>query len=123
MAFVRHNANPKNETNDCIIRSISHATGRHWQDVMKEMCSYATEMYLMPNDGRVVEEYMYNRNIFAYNVNEPMTVKEFAAQNPSGRFVVGVEDHALSIIDGDWYDLTDSADAKVLEYYKVQEGI
>lgn len=123
MSYIHHTANPKNETNDCIIRSIANATGRPWKDVMKELCDIAIDMYLMPNNSEVIDEYMYKRKIFVYPTDGNITVEQFAVENPSGRFVIGVKDHALSIIDGNWYDLVDSAKEKVLEYYKVEEGI
>lgn len=123
MAFIRHTANPKNETNDCIIRSIANATNRPWQDVMRELCDIAIEMYQMPNNGQVVDEYMYRRKIFVYTPDEKITVSQFAAKHPKGRYVIGVKDHGVSIIDGDWYDLVDSGNEEVLEYYKVEEGI
>lgn len=123
MAFVRFTANPKRETNDCIVRSIANATNRPWQDVMRELCNYAIEMYEMPNNSRVIEEYMYNRGIYVYPCNKSMTLVEFARHNPVGRYVVCLEDHAVSVIDGDWYDLHDSAHSEVVEYYKVEEDI
>ena len=123
MSYVHYTANPKNETNDCIIRSIACATNRPWQDVMREMCDIAIEKYLMPNDGAVVDEYMYRRKIFVYSPTNEITVAEFAKQNPTGRYVICVKDHGLSIVDGDYYDLTDSGKEKVIDYYEVKEGI
>lgn len=123
MAYIEHSANPKKRTNDCIVRSIANATGRPWQDVMRELCEIAVDMYLMPNNGEVVDEYMYKRKIFINYPKQPTTVEQFAKQNPKGRFVIGVKDHGVSIIDGDWYDLVDSAKEIVNEYYEVKEGI
>ena len=123
MSFVKFTANPKNETNDCIIRSIAKATDRPWQNVMKEMCDIAIEMYLMPNNSEVIEEYMYRRKKFVYSPSNPTTVQQFAAENPVGRFVICGEDHAIAIVDGDWYDLNDSANTKVVDFYHVEAGI
>lgn len=131
MAFVKHTANPKNETNDCIVRSIANATGRPWQDVMRELCDIAIELCLMPNDSEVVDEYMYRRQTYVYNPevtltmnkNGNVTVEEFASQNPDGRFVLCCQGHGVSLINGDWYDLTDCAKDVVVEYYKVKEEV
>ena len=123
MSFVKFTANPKNETNDCIIRSIAKATDRPWQDVMKEMCDIAIEMYLMPNNSEVIEEYMYRRKKFVYSPSNPTTVQQFAAEKPVGRFVICGEDHAIAIVDGDWYDLNDSANTMVVDFYHVEAGI
>ena len=56
MTYIRHTANPKNETNDCIVRSIANATNRPWQDVMRELCDIAIDMYQMPNNSGVIDE-------------------------------------------------------------------
>ena len=46
--FKRFTANPKNETNDCAIRSFANAEGKEWQQVAKEFFDIALEEYLMP---------------------------------------------------------------------------
>lgn len=122
MAFIEFTANPKKKrTNDCIVRSIANATNRPWADVMRELCDLAIEFCTMPNDGEVVDEYMYRRRWFADQPKTPTTVAQFAAEHPQGRFVIGVKDHGVSIIDGDWYDLVDSGRDLVVDYYEVKE--
>lgn len=124
MAFVEFTANPrKKRTNDCIVRSIANATGRPWADVLKELCEIGIELSNMPNAGEVVDEYMYRRKIFANQPSTKMTVAQFAKEHPVGRFVIGVPDHGVSMIDGDWYDLVDSGSADVVDFYEVKEGI
>lgn len=123
MPYVNFTANPKNETNDCAIRSIAKATGRPWQDVMREMCDIAIEMCLMPNDTKVIDEYMYKRKIFVYSPLERTTVSKFAQKNPEGAYVVCCEDHAVPIVDGTWYDLTDSKDSVIVDYYEVKPEV
>lgn len=118
--YVRHTANPQRETNDCAIRSIANATGRPWQNVMRELCDIAIEMYDMPNSTRVIDEYFYNRKIFANQPSQPTNVLQFASEHPSGRFVVCLTDHAISIIDGDYYDLVDSGKGEIVDYYEVK---
>ena len=55
--FKRFTANPKNETNDCAIRSFANAEGKEWQQVAKEFFDIALEEYLMPNDLWVATKY------------------------------------------------------------------
>ena len=120
--YKHFTANPKNETNDCIVRSIANATKTEWQTVMRELCDLAIEMYQMPNNGEVVDEYFYKKGIYCRAPKEPITVEQFCKQNPKGAYVLGVAGHALSVIDGDYYDLTDSGNSLVLDYYDIQEG-
>lgn len=124
MAFIEFTANPrKKRTNDCIVRSIANATGRPWADVLKELCEIGIELSNMPNAGEVVDEYMYRRKIYANQPQGKITLAQFAKEHPTGRFVIGVPDHGVSMIDGDWYDLVDSGNSEVVDYYEVREGI
>lgn len=114
-------ANPKNETNDCAIRSLANALGMKWEDVMREMCDIAIEKYLMPNDERCVGAFLAKRNIelnFQMS-NDNTTVEQFAMQHPKGRFYISVMGHALSMIDGTVYDLQDPTHDRVDTWAKV----
>lgn len=123
--FKRFTANPKNETNDCAIRSFANAEGKEWKEVAKEFFNIALENFLMPNDLFVASEYAVKNNYeegYIYPDN-PFTVSRFAQVNPTGKFVVLVGDdeggHAVSIIDGDYYDLVDSANCLINQYWKI----
>lgn len=124
--FKRFTANPKNETNDCAIRSFTNAEGKEWQQVAKEFFDIALENYVMPNDysvaGKYAEKYGYEEDyIFPDN---PFTIERFAQTHPTGKYVALVEDneggHAVSIIDGDYYDLVDSAKHQMVSYWTIQ---
>ena len=123
--YKRFTANPKNETNDCAIRSFANAEGKEWKQVAKEFFDIALENYLMPNDlfvaSKYAEDYGYEEGyIFPDN---PFTISRFTQAHPSGKYVVLVGDdeggHAVSIIDGDYYDLIDSANHQINQYWKI----
>lgn len=122
MAYIKHTANPRRETNDCIIRSIANATGQDWQTVMKEMCEIAVEKFAMPNHDVVARTYMNRRDIEQqyFYPTDHMTVAKFCQEHPQGNFVVCVPDHAVSIINGDHYDLVDSANDEIQSYWQVK---
>ena len=123
MVFKYYTANPVKETNDCIIRSVANATGQDWQTVMREFCDIAIEKYDMPNAYCVAQEYMNRRNYeeeYPYPT-PPLTVSQFCKEHPQGKYVVLLENHALSVIDGDIYDLEDSAEQTVVSYWIVEE--
>ena len=57
--FHFYNANPKsNRTNDCVIRAISTAKDKSWDEVFSELSRIAFEYKLMPNDKRCYEKYL-----------------------------------------------------------------
>lgn len=122
MAFIEYTANPKNRTNDCIIRSIAKATERPWADVMKDMCDLSIELCLMPNDIVIANRYLAKRGWFDEMVpDRTMTVNTFCATHPTGRYVVLLADHALSVVDGDYYDLVECGNSYILNYWEVDK--
>lgn len=49
MQFVKFNNNPKqNKTNDCVIRAISFATNKSWEDVYNDLTKLGCKKALMP---------------------------------------------------------------------------
>lgn len=120
--FKRFTANPKNETNDCAIRSFANAEGKEWKEVAKEFFDIALEEYLVPNDYFVATKYAEKHNYeegYIYPDN-PFTVERFAQTHPRGKYVVLLEDHAMSLIDGDIYDLVDCSKHNVVSYWTIE---
>lgn len=121
MAYIRFTKNPKNETNDCIIRSIANARDMEWQDVMREMCDIAIELYEVPNAIEVATTYMekYGFEETYHYPSDNITVEKFCSLHPTGSYVLVVQDHAVSVKDGDYYDLVNSGSSKVLSYWTI----
>ena len=57
--FHFFNANPKGKkTDDCVLRAISTATGKTWDEVLKELTVFALKYKLMPNDDKCYGRYL-----------------------------------------------------------------
>lgn len=123
--YKRFTANPKRETNDCAIRSFANAEGKEWQVVAKEFFDIALENFVMPNDLSVAAQYAskYGYEEGYIYPDNPYDVERFTQTHPTGKYVVLVGDneggHAVSIIDGDYYDLVDSGAHQIDQYWKV----
>ena len=53
MIFSKHNQNPKGwKTGDCVVRAISYATGKTWQEVFQDLCRNGNSFTLKIADGR-----------------------------------------------------------------------
>ena len=53
------NANPKDKkTGDCVIRAISTATGKSWDDVLDELTEVAHTVKSVPNNKECYEVYL-----------------------------------------------------------------
>ena len=57
--FRYYNSNPnKNKTSDCVVRSISTALNKSWEDVLKELTEYALKHKHFPNCQEIYEIYL-----------------------------------------------------------------
>jgi hypothetical protein len=45
-------------SSDCVIRSISLALGKSWEEVFDSLCEIARKMYRVPNEKAVYEKYL-----------------------------------------------------------------
>lgn len=57
--FTYYNANPKDKTTgDCVIRAISKAMDKSWDEVFNALCDITKKYKLMPNDRKCYNRYL-----------------------------------------------------------------
>lgn len=113
--FVQMNPNPHRKTvGDCVIRAISTATGKEWDEVYLELMLIGYDMKDMPNANEVWGAYLrhngYTRQSIPNTCPDCYTVRDFAKDNPVGTFVLGTGTHAVCVKQGNYYDTADSGD-------------
>lgn len=120
--FKRFTTNPKHETSDCAIRSFANAEGKEWREVAEEIFQMALDEFLMPNDFSIISKYAEKHGYEEGYVfpDNPINVEQFAQKHSTGKWVVLLEDHAMSVIDGDWYDLVDCSEYPVVSYWEIK---
>ena len=127
MAYIYANPNPKHKlTNDCVIRAISLATRRPWNEVFWDLTLEAFDMKESCLDNNAVwGSYLERRGFSKHHISDscPMcyTLRQFCEDNSKGVFVVGTGTHAVAVIDGDFYDIFDSSSVIPLYYFFVEE--
>ena len=106
MSFKYYNANAKGKhTNDCVVRAISLAEDKTWNETYKELSEIAQSQGILLDDVNFVEPLLdsrYTRECF-----EDTFVGEFIETHPSGRYLVTMSGHITCIIDGVLYDSFD----------------
>lgn len=122
MAYVYFNANPcKQIVGDCVIRAISKATDLSWEDVYINLADEGLEQCDLMNSNAVWDRFLrrigFRKHIMPNTCPTCYTVKQFCYDNPNGRFVLATGDHAVAVIDGDYYDIFDSGTAVVAYLY------
>lgn len=87
-----YNANSKNNfIDDCVIRSISVAEGKTWDEVYEELSTLAREKGLLFSSVPFVEDYLdkkYYRVCF-----KSTSVGEFAERHPKGIYLITMNGH------------------------------
>ena len=119
--FIKYNQNPRHSrVGDCVIRAISTALDREWEDVYVDLADKGLEMRDMPSSNSVWGAYLLDEGLEAKMVPNVTTVRNFARKHPKGTYIVGTGSHVVAVIDGDYIDTWDSGD-EVPIYYFVKE--
>lgn len=68
---------------DCVVRSISLAMGKTWQEVYSDLCTIGAKLYRMPNESQVFERYLKEQGWEKHpaprvNGNHRVLAKDFA---------------------------------------------
>ena len=120
--FKYYNCNPaKRQVNDCVIRSISLAQNKSWDDVYSELSNLAQADCTLLDDVTFVEPYLnakYNKVCFKCD-GKRMDVKTFAERNPYGTFLITMRGHITCIKDGIIYDTWDCSDNIIWSAWEV----
>lgn len=125
--FIRYNPNPSRlNVGDCVIRSITSATGDLWENVYIELALQGYMMHDMPSANRVWGEYLYNHGFKRRLIPEDCfdcsyTVKDFCEDHPHGTFVVATGSHVVCCRNGNYYDTWDSGEEQVYYYWFKEE--
>lgn len=108
-----HNSNPKKrEVNDCVIRAISKAEDRSWDEVYSELSTLAQDQKILLDDMRFVEPYLdskYDRVCYKCEGCR-MTVGDFIRKNQKGTYLITMQGHITCVKNGTLFDTWDCRD-------------
>lgn len=127
MSYITINPNPKHKlVGDCVIRALAVATGQDWDTVFLALCVRGFKVKDMPNANEVWGSYLrengFTREAIPNTCPDCYTVKDFIKDHPKGTFVLGTGTHAVTVIDGTFYDTGDCGDETVLYFYEKGEA-
>lgn len=110
--FRFYNANAVgNFVNDCVVRAISAAEGKSWDETYKYLSNIAQKEGTLLDDVDFVEGYLDTRYKRVPHCSK--IVGEFIEECPRGIYLVTVEGHITVIIDGVLYDTFDCRDRRI----------
>ena len=124
--YSHYNPNPHgNRVGDCVIRALSKATGKGWEETYIELCLLGYIMGDLPSSNKVRDNYLktqgFTRHIVSAECLDCYNIQDFCNEYPQGVYVIGTGTHAVCVIDGVLYDSWDSSDETPIYFYKKGE--
>lgn len=113
-----HNANARGKyVNDCVVRAISVAEGKTWDESYDELSDIAQDNGTLLDDASFVEYYLDKR--YRRVPHYSKTVGEFAEEYPTGTYLISMPNHITVVIDGVLYDIFDCRNRSMWSAWKV----
>lgn len=103
---------------DCAIRACTIQLDSDWHKVHKDLCDLSDIECNMPSANAVWGLYLESKGLVCRVPPIPVTIRQFCRINPRGCYTIGTGSHAVTVIDGDWYDIWDSGDEYVSYYFE-----
>lgn len=119
--YVFYNNNPDLLIeNDCVTRAISLASGLPYETI-EDKLYLTSKLFECPKLCLCCYENLLNF-VFGYEQIygvEGMSIEEFANYHPIGTYIIRIEGHLTTLIDGVIYDLWNCSDKVVDVVWKV----
>lgn len=128
LGFIFNNPNPDERfVGDCTVRAILIALDQSWIDTYMDLCAQGGLMYDMPSSDAVWGEYLlskgFERRLILKECKECYHLTNFCEDHPVGTFIVATGTHVVTVINGDYYDTTDSGKCIPIYYYTKEVSI
>ena len=124
--WIEYNPNPlEKNVGDCVIRAISKAVEKSWEEVYIQLCLQGFMMGDLPSSNSVWGAYLkrkgFEKNVISDNYPEYYTIEDFCNEHKKGIFVLGTGSHAIAVIDGAYFDAWKSGKEIPLYFWSKKE--
>lgn len=103
---------------DCAIRACTIQLDSNWHKVHRDLCDLSDVECNMPSANAVWGQYLESKGLVCRVPPFPVTIRQFCREHPRGCYTIGTGSHAVTVIDGDWYDIWDSGDEYISYYFE-----
>ena len=123
--WIEYNPNPHGKNvGDCVVRAVSKALDLPWEDTYALLCIEGFLMADLPSGNVVWSELLKSKGFKRHTINncpDCYSVEDFCNDNPQGVFVICTGSHAVSVVDGDFYDAWNSGKETPVYYFEKGE--
>lgn len=125
--FIEYNPNPVNHqrVGDCVIRALSKALGKSWDEIYWDLCDMGYYAGDWGNSNAVWGAYLrdhgFTRHAIPADYVDSYTIKDFSEDHPHGTFILALDSHVVCVQDGNYYDSWKSGN-ELPHYYWAKEG-
>lgn len=122
MMWREFNNNPLGKsTGDCVVRAISKALGKSWQETYIDLCLQGYKMSEWGSSNPVWDAYLRKKGfrhfVIPNTCPDCYTIQDFANEHEKGIYIVATDTHAVAIINGVIFDTWDSSHEIPTYYY------
>lgn len=124
--FIEYNPNPRGiNTGDCVIRALGKALDMDWEKVYMELTVKGLEKAMWGDTNAVWEHYLkehgFEQHVLPDTCPDCYTIADFAADHPSGMYIVATGSHVVCVENGNYFDTWDSGSLIPSYYYERKE--
>ena len=122
MSFKYYNPNPDGKhVGDCVIRALTLLLDDTWDGIYIDLSMQGAAMHDMPNSNSVWAKYLKLNGYHQYTLPDTCpdcyTIAHFCVEHPHGKFLVATGSHVVAVVDGDYYDTSDTGQEVVTYYF------
>ena len=124
--FVSYNPNPTwAKVGDCVVRALSKALGQTWEETYIDLSVEGLLMGDLPSANAVWGAYLrrkgFEREIIPNSCPDCYTVEDFCADHPNGTYILALDGHVVSVVDGQYFDTWQSGREVPIYYWHRKE--
>lgn len=121
-----YNPNPYGKTvGDCTVRALSKALDEDWTTAYARLVLAGYLLGDMPSSDAVWSDVLRSKGFKRYVIPNTCpscyTVADFAAEHPSGTYILAIGGHVVCVEHGDVYDSWDSTRESPVFYFTREE--
>ena len=123
MGYIYYNPNPDNKSvGDCVVRALCKVFNDTWNHVFADLTMVSAEMHDMPSSdavwGRFLSLNGFTKHILPNTCPNCYTIYDFIHDFPKGTYVVATGSHVVAVVDGYFYDTSNTGDEMIIYYWK-----